>query len=225
MVLVGRRREILEGTAARINQLDRVAVLPGDVREQEIAEATVRICEEQFGSLDIVVSNAAVARPLAFPDTDFDQWRDIFDIILVGSFRFSREAANAMIAKGTAGRIVNVTSVHGTLAESKASGYGSAKAAVNQFTRCLAVELAPHNIRVDPVAPGFVETPMSTYDGVNELETEWYKNNYVENRRIPMARASRPEEIASAFLFLVGPDSSYVTGHILVADGGLTCSL
>ena len=66
---------------------------------------------------------------------------------------------------------------------------------------------------------------MSTYDGVNELESEWFQKFYVENRRLPMARASQPEEIAATILFLAGPDSSYATGHVLVADGGLTCTL
>lgn len=225
VVLVDRRGEKLEETIARINQPDRVAILPGDVREQEIAEAAIRMAVDQFGGLDIVVNNAAVAYPVEFPDAPLDEWREIFDVILVGAFRFCREAATAMIAKGTAGRIVNVTSVHGTLADPKASGYGSAKAAVNQLTRCLAVELAPHNIRVNAVAPGFVDTPMSIRDGVNELESEWYRKFYVENRRLPMARAGQPEEIASVILFLAGPDSSYVTGHVLVADGGLTCTL
>ena len=117
-----------------------------------------------------------------------------------------------------------MTSIHGTQAEPLASSYGAAKAAVNQFTRCMAVELAPHDIRANAVAPGFVATPMSVSEGVNELETEPFKKTYVEGRRIPLARAGQPEEIAAAILFLASGESSYVNGQVLTVDGGLTCT-
>lgn len=221
VVLVGRRRERLEETARAAGQPNRVAVVPGDVREQKTVDAAIAAATK-LGGLHVVVSNAAVAYPVGFPDADFETWRDIFDIIVVGAFRFCREAARVMISNKTAGRLVNVTSIHGTQAEPGASGYGAAKAAVNQFSRALSVELAPHSIRVNAVAPGFVDTPMSFYNGVSELESDWFKRFYVEARKIPMARAGRPEEIASAILFLASKESSYVTGQVMVVDGGLT---
>lgn len=224
VVISGRRREKLEETAAQTHQPDRVAVVPGDVRDKATTDAAIQAAQKRFGRLDIVVSNAAFYDPAAFPESDLDQWRKMFDVILLGAFHLCREASRVMIASKTAGRIVTVTSIHGTQAEPRASSYGAAKAAVNQFTRCMAVELAPHNIRANAVAPGFVDTPMSVYEGVNELEGEWFRKNYVEARRIPMARAGRSEEIASAILFLASEESSYVNGHVLVADGGLTCT-
>ena len=222
VVLVGRRREKLEESATAAGSAA-TAIVAGDVREQGTAEAAIRAAEG-LGGLDVVVSNAAWWQPVSFPDAEWQEWRQMLDIILMGSFHFSRHAAQAMIARKTAGRIINVTSIHGTQAERNASSYGAAKAAVNQFTRCLAVELAPHNIRANAVAPGFVATPMSVTDGVDELESEWFKRNYVEARRIPMARAAQPEEIASAILFLASGESSYLTGHVMVVDGGLTCT-
>ncbi len=222
VVLVGRRREKLEESATAAGSAA-TAIVAGDVREQGTAEAAIRAAEG-LGGLDVVVSNAAWWQPVSFPDAEWQEWRQMLDIILMGSFHFSRHAAQAMIARKTAGRIINVTSIHGTQAERNASSYGAAKAAVNQFTRCLAVELAPHNIRANAVAPGFVATPMSVTDGVDELESEWFKKNYVEARRIPMARAAQPEEIASAILFLASGESSYLTGHVMVVDGGLTCT-
>lgn len=224
VVLVGRRKEKLEDVAARIGRKDRVAVLPGDVRERATAQQAVRTAVDRFGRIDIVVSNAAFYDPAPFPDADLEQWRKMFDVITLGAFHFAREAATAMIAAKTPGRIVNVTSIHGTQAEPRASSYGAAKAAVNQFTRCMAVEMAPHGIRANAVAPGFVNTPMSVYNGVNELESEWFKKGYMEARRIPLARAASPEEIAPPILFLASRESSYVTGHVLVVDGGLTCT-
>ncbi len=100
----------------------------------------------------------------------------------------------------------------------------SAKGALNQLTRCLAVELAPHKILVNAVAPGFIDTPMSVVDGKNELEDQAYLEWYVRRRKIPLARAARPEEIAEAILFLASPLNSYITGHVLTVDGGLTCT-
>jgi len=224
VVIVGRRREKLEEVAATIGEAGKVAIVPGDVRERGTAVEAVRHAQERFGRVDIAVSNAALFDPAPFPESELDQWRKMFDVIMLGAFHLARESAQAMIAAKIAGRIVNVTSIHGTQAEPKASSYGAAKAAVNQFTRCMAVEMAPHGIRANAVAPGFIDTPMSVYNGVNELETEWFKKNYVEAHRIPLSRPGRPEEIAAAILFLASTESSYVTGHVLLADGGLTCT-
>jgi 3-oxoacyl-[acyl-carrier protein] reductase len=97
-----------------------------------------------------------------------------------------------------------------------------AKAAVNQYCRSLAIELAPKGILVNAIAPGFVQTPMSTVNGVSELESEWFKQNYVEGHHLPLKRAGQPEEIAGVAFFLAGPDASYLTGQVITVDGGLT---
>jgi NAD(P)-dependent dehydrogenase (short-subunit alcohol dehydrogenase family) len=120
------------------------------------------------------------------------------------------------------GRIVHVTSIHGERAERGSSSYALAKAALNQYCRSLALELAPKNILVNALAPGFVATPMSIVNGVDELETEWFKRNYVEGHHLPLKRAAQPEEIAGVAYFLAGPDASYITGQVITVDGGLT---
>jgi 3-oxoacyl-[acyl-carrier protein] reductase len=98
-----------------------------------------------------------------------------------------------------------------------------AKSALNQFCRGLAVELAPRRILVNAIAPGFINTEMSVRsDGVNELDTDWFRDNYVAGHHLPLRRAGRPEEIAGVAAFLAGPDSTYITGQLLTVDGGLT---
>ncbi len=84
------------------------------------------------------------------------------------------------------------------------------------------MELADKGILVNAVAPGFVDTPMSMVNGVNELESEWFRKNYAEGHHLPLRRAGRPEEIAGVIWFLAGPDSSYLTGQVITVDGGLT---
>jgi NAD(P)-dependent dehydrogenase (short-subunit alcohol dehydrogenase family) len=224
VVMVDIDRRQLEATAAGLDRPDRAATVVGDVADRDVAGAAVACARERFGRLDVLVNNAARYDNTPFPERDFEEWKRVFDVILVGAFHFCRQAAQAMIAAGVPGRIVNVTSIHGRHGEKGASHYGAAKAALNQFTRCLAIELAPHGIRVNAVAPGFVDTPMSVYNGVNELETPRFVQQYVQERRIPLARPARPEEIAGVIVFLASDDAGYVTGHVLVADGGLTCT-
>ncbi len=86
----------------------------------------------------------------------------------------------------------------------------------------MAVELAPRNILVNAIAPGFVDTPMSVVDGKSELEGEWFKNNYIDSHHLPLRRAATPDEIAGVAFFLAGKDASYITGQIITVDGGLT---
>ncbi len=109
---------------------------------------------------------------------DIEQWRIIFDTMVNGCILISQLAAKFM-HKG--GRIIHVSSIHGTRAEHGASSYSMAKAAINQYCRAMAAELADRNILVNAIAPGFVDTAMSMVDGVSELEGEWFKTNYIDS--------------------------------------------
>jgi NAD(P)-dependent dehydrogenase (short-subunit alcohol dehydrogenase family) len=198
--------------------------LVADVADTSTPTRMRQSAVEEFGRLDVLVNNAACferQEVLKMPD---DAWQKMIDLIYSAAFRLSQAAARQMTQRGQGGYIVNVTSIEGSYADAGAAHYGSAKGALNQLTRCLAVELAPHNILVNAVAPGFIDTPMSVVDGKNELEDEAYLEWYVRRRKIPLARAARPEEVAEAVVFLASPLNSYITGHVLTVDGGLTCT-
>ena len=210
-----------EATAAALCACGgRAAFVAADVTSD--ADAMVEATVTTFGRLDILVNNAGIfynADALAAP---FGDWLKAVDVIFYGAFHCSRAAGRAMIEQGQGGRIVNVSSVNAFLGMAQSSHYNTAKGAVDQLTRCLAVEWAPHGILVNGVAPGFVDTPMSIVDGVNELETPDFQEIYVRRRRIPLARAAQPEEIAQVVRFLASDRCTYITGHTIVVDGGLS---
>jgi NAD(P)-dependent dehydrogenase (short-subunit alcohol dehydrogenase family) len=186
------------------------------------AEEMVAAAVNAFGGLDILVNNAGIFYNADALTASYAEWHKAFDVIFNGTLHCSRAAGKVMVAQGRGGRIVNISSVNAFLGMAQSSHYNTAKGAVDQLTRCLAVEWAPHGILVNSVAPGYVDTIMSVVDGVNELETEGFQEFYVRRRRIPLARAAQPEEIADAVLFLASDRCTYITGHTLVVDGGLS---
>jgi NAD(P)-dependent dehydrogenase (short-subunit alcohol dehydrogenase family) len=200
----------------------RAAAIRADVRHD--AAAMVAAAVQAFGRLDVLVNNAGVFYPIDVLTAAFEDWRRAVDIMYFGAFHCAQAAARAMVAQGQGGRIINISSVNAFLGAPLSSHYNSAKGAIDQLTRCLAVELAPHHILVNGVAPGFVETPMALVNGVNEHETEEFRAFYVARRRIPLARPAEPDEIADVVAFLAGPGCRYITGHTIVVDGGLSAT-
>lgn len=194
-------------------------VCPGDYSDPATAEAIREMIQKEWGGLDVLVNCAGVyigGNPITTP---LEEWRRPFDIMINGAVYLTRMAVPLMTRGG---RIIHITSIHGERAEVNSSAYAMAKAALNQYCRALALELAPQGILVNAIAPGFVRTEMSVVNGVNELDTEWFRRNYVEGHHLPLRRAAQPEEIAGVAWFLAGPDASYITGQVLVVDGGLT---
>jgi NAD(P)-dependent dehydrogenase (short-subunit alcohol dehydrogenase family) len=120
------------------------------------------------------------------------------------------------------GRIINITSIQGFTSSGTCGAYNATKGGIIAFTKSLAVELAPYNIAANAVAPGFMHTPMSIVDGVDETTTDMFLTWYVEKRHVPMARGCEPEEVAGTVVFLASDYCRYMTGQVLVVDGGLT---
>jgi len=194
-------------------------VCPGNYSDPATAEAIRQAVQADWGRLDALVNCAGVFIGVDAMAAPMEQWRQAFDIMVNGALYVTRVAVPFM---SDGGRIIHVTSIHGERAEAQASSYSMAKAAINQYCRALALELAPRGILVNAIAPGFVNTPMSVVNGVNELETDWFRQNYVDGHHLPLKRAGRPEEIAGVAWFLAGPDATYITGQVLTVDGGLT---
>jgi 3-oxoacyl-[acyl-carrier protein] reductase len=179
-----------------------------------------RLLREKWGRVDALVNCAGVSGCGNVIEEPLANWRQPFDTMVNGAVQMTRLVVPFM---KNGGRIIHVTSIHGERAEAGSSAYAMAKAALNQFCRGLAVELAARNILVNAIAPGFVRTEMSVRpDGTNELDSDWFRNNYVSGHHLPLRRAGKPEEIAGVAAFLAGPDASYMTGQVLTVDGGLT---
>ena len=187
----------------------------------DLANLTERTSLDLGGPLSALVQCAGIFQAADFLTDPLVEWRHVFAVNFEAAALLDRLAASALIANG-GGSIVHVTSIHAWLSEDRSSHYDAAKGALSALTRSLAIEMAPRNIRVNAVAPGFVRTQMSIVNGIDELESELFRSQYVGRRRIPLARAAEPEEIAAPIAFLVGEGASYITGATLVVDGGLS---
>lgn len=194
-------------------------IMEGSYADEKTILAGGAMIRDEWGSIDVLVNCAGAFRKTDAMEMDIHQWREVFDNMVNGCYLQTRMAVGFM---RHGGRIIHITSIHGTRAETHASSYSMAKAAINQYCRSMALELADRNILVNAIAPGFVDTAMSIVDGQNELESQWFRDNYVNSQRLPLRRAASPDEIAGVAFFLAGKDASYITGQVIVVDGGLT---
>ena len=219
VILISRSRDELETTAGAVGGTPIVS----DIADSAQMDAMTAQIVTQFGRIDVLINNAAISVAEPLIGSDFGTWNSAMQVNLYGAIHCARSVVPVMIAGGRGGSIVNVSSIHGYRVEPLASSYDIAKGGLDQLTRALALELAPHDIRVNGIAPGFVDTPLAVLpDGTNELELPWFKEHYVGRRKIPLARAAAPQEIASTIAFLASEDASYVNGTTLVVDGGLS---
>jgi len=193
--------------------------LRGDVTREEDARQTVDRVVEAWGSLDILINNAGIATLKPAEELSLDTFKRIYDIDVSGVFIFSK-AAFPVMARQKRGNIINIASMAGisVVYPQKHMHYNSAKAAVIMITKSLAVEWASHGIRVNALAPGYMITPP-----VIELQNEDPERWNFWMSRVPMGRAGQPVELQGAVIYLASDASSYMTGNIMVIDGGYTC--
>ena len=191
-----------------------------DVTKSKDVDSVADRVLKDHGRIDILVNNAGVARSdVRAEDTSDEHWRFHMDVNLDGVFWCCRAFGRPMLAQG-AGAIVNIGSMSGFIVNKPQpqSFYNASKAAVHHLTKSLAAEWGTRGVRVNAVAPTYIETPLTAF-GMNE-SPEMYKT-WLE--MTPMARVGQPEEIASVVLFLASDAASLLTGSIVVADGGYTC--
>jgi NAD(P)-dependent dehydrogenase (short-subunit alcohol dehydrogenase family) len=183
-----------------------------NVADPASVSAMVASVIQAFGRIDILVNNAGVGGNTPFLQTSLDEWNKIIGINLTGAFMVAQAVAREMIKAG-GGKIVNIASLSGQRGGNGRAAYGSAKAGLELLTKVMAVELAEHNINVNNIAPGAIETEMAKYAHDAATRSAY---NYL----IPMTRYGTPEEIADAAVFLCSDESRYVHGHTLNVDGG-----
>jgi len=210
-----------KGIESLAENLDRFTGRVLDLQDHDALAEIVSETERRHGTVSILVNNAGISYYELSVSTTLDQWRHTQQVNLEAQFILCKLVTPVMKA-AKYGRIVNISSTQSLASEPTLSAYAASKGGINAFTRCLATELAEHNINVNAIAPGCIHTPMSVVNGVDETTTELFQEWYVKRRKIPLGRAGEPEEIASAALFLASPECSYITGHVLIVDGGLT---
>lgn len=217
IVAVDRDRTGLEETCSSIENGE-AQPLTVDLMEDGAEEGIVERAVGTLGGLDVLVNCAGVFPTSPALKLANEEWDHVLGINLRAPFLCSRAAARWMVGERRPGNIVNIASAAGTIARPGIAHYAASKAALIMLTKVLAIEWAEHDIRVNAVAPGLVETP-----GVTQglLDTEGGRQEHLRKLdKIPMARAGEPREIAEAVLFLASDNSSFVTGHTLYVDGG-----
>ena len=219
VVLNGRRAESLEARCRELHADGFAAEAAAfDVADAAAAEKGVKEVVARHGRLDVLVHNAGNVHRAPLVDFPLEEWRNLIDTHLTGGFVLAREAARHMVERGS-GRIIITSSIIALLARPTIPAYVAAKGGLTALTRALAAELGPKGITCNAIAPGFIITEMTT-----ELRRDQAFIDFV-NRRTPLGRWGEPEEIAAAALFLASDAASYVNGHLLVVDGGVTASL
>jgi 3-oxoacyl-[acyl-carrier protein] reductase len=184
-----------------------------DVTQSEPVGAAVDKVMELWGALNILVNNAGITRDNVIVRMKDEQWDAVININLRGTFLFTRAAARPMM-KARGGRIINIASVSGLMGNPGQVNYSASKAGVIGLTRTVARELASRNITVNAVAPGFIATDMTAALGEELLQEV--------RKQIPLGRLGDPQDVADAVLYLASDAASFITGHVLTVDGGLT---
>jgi len=209
-----RDRDAAEAAAASFGT--KAIAVEADVSKREMVEAMVARVVEEFGRIDVAVNNAGIEIQRGFLETTDEEWNRVLGVNLYGSFAVSQAAAREMVKQGGGGRLIYMSSVHEDIPFPGYTSYCASKGAIRMMMRNLCIELAPHGITVNNIAPGAIATPINQAVLDNP---EAFRNALTE---IPLGRFGKPEEVASVAVFLASDEAAYVTGSTYYVDGGLT---
>jgi NAD(P)-dependent dehydrogenase (short-subunit alcohol dehydrogenase family) len=205
-----RQTRTLAGDAA-----GRFAIHEADLRLPSAIDSTVKRARDELGGIDVLVNNAADSHASSIEETEVETWQRVVELNLSSCWRLCR-AASSTLRDGGGGSVINVASILGLVGSRDESAYVAAKHGLVGLTRALALEWARPGVRVNAIAPGYVETAMTSEYLADDAFGAWVR------RSTPQGRWAHPEEVTGAAIFLAARASSYVTGQILVVDGGWT---
>lgn len=212
VMLTARGSEVVE-LASRLRETGAQAeALAGDITDDAHIRALVQLFRAKFGSLDVLVNNAGVLIQAKLGMMRLDDARNMFAVNVLAAMNLTQYAIRAF-RRGQGGAVINLASIAGTHGIDGISAYSASKAALIGFTKAAAKELAGQNIRVNAIAPGFIDTKMA-----RQLSPEWFQ---LRVAGIRLGRIGRPEDIANCALFLASDEAAYITGQVLGADGGM----
>ena len=204
-----------QATCREIEELNGTALaLAADVRDETAVDQAIQSIEGKFGTLEILVNNAGIARKKMFEQMSQKEWNEVWDTNLTGTLHCTRRSLPLLKRKG--GKIINIASVEVFSHSRKLTSYAASKGAMASFSRTLAVELGPQGICVNYICPGFIRTEMT-----QPYSKRWLLRKYLQ-RQTPLGRMGEPEDVARAALFLASEDSDFITGVGITVDGGLT---
>ena len=219
VVLNGRRIEPVEAAARSLaTQALKASTAIFDVTDRDAVRAGVAAVESAHGHIDVLINNAGIQRRGALADFTQQDWDDIIATNLTAPFIVSQAVLPGMIARKS-GKIVHIASLMSELARPSVVPYTAAKGGVRQLTRGMAVELAPHNIQVNAIAPGYFATEMNRALIDNAEFNAWVC------KRTPAGRWGQPDELAGTAVFLASSASNYMTGQMMIVDGGMSVAL
>ena len=219
IILNGRNRAKLEAAAAALERDGGGSggTAPFDVADADAVAAGIAAIERDFGALDIVVNNAATNKRAPLDEFTTDEWHKLLAANLDGPFYVARSVMTGMKARRR-GKIINICSLASEIGRPNIVPYATSKGGLQMLTRALAVELAPFNVQVNGIAPGFFKTDMNAPLIADATFSAWVAS------RTPAGRWGEPPEIAGAAVFLASGAADYVTGHVLFVDGGFSVS-